>query len=270
MAALTQARQLDFGGCLPADAREAIREELAEDPKATRRVYAALARKVWSLLIERRFDDEIRDWHALLGGVKAKVRRDDVAAAERISALSDLLRESISLADTSPARDMAERPRAKRILGILKREPGFVSRRVLKDEIGIGNSHLSNVLTQLVAHNLIERRDQGKEAEFQLTPFGRQVIRDKVTVRQPEAAEWAITIGFMKESIKAGPSAGLASLFEEPEADFFSTVRLREDVERLTVPMIGLGSADGDYHEPRHMRFLPGHRHAAARAFAGR
>ncbi|MEG8021339.1 hypothetical protein [Sphingomonas aerolata] len=172
MVALVRSRPLDFGAALPEAAREAIRGLLATDPRATRRVYSALARKVWSLLVERRFDAEIRDWHALLHGVKVHIRSSDAVAAERLTALADLLRESISLAETSPAREVATRPRARRILELLQKNDSFVPRRVLMEMLGLKSSHLSNIVTQLVVHGLINRRENGKEAEFRITPLG--------------------------------------------------------------------------------------------------
>ncbi|AQR72908.1 hypothetical protein [Sphingomonas sp. LM7] len=179
MVALTQARGLDFAAASPEAARTAIREALADEPKAARRVYAALAYKVWSLLVERRFDAEIRDWHALLHQVKTHIRSEDMAAAERVTALADLLRESISLSETSPAREVARRPNARRILEMLAKEDGLVPRRKLLDALGLRSANLSNVLTLLLAHNLVERRDKGKEAEFRLTRFGRQMLESE-------------------------------------------------------------------------------------------
>ncbi len=176
MVALMQGRRLDFAGVLPSAARAVISDTLADDPSAGRRVYAALAHKVWTLLIERRFDAEIRDWHALLNQFKAHVRKVDAVSAERATALADLLRESISLSEASPAREVAKRPNARRILQTLHEEGGFVARRRLLDTLEMRSSNLSNVLTQLVAHNLVDRRDKGKEAEFRLTRFGSQVL----------------------------------------------------------------------------------------------
>ena len=118
--------------------------------------------------------------------MKSWVRGSDEAAAERMTALADLLRESINLAETSPAREVAARPRARAILDLLNREDGFVSRGVLLDKLAIGSSHLSNVLTQLMAHNLIERREQGKQAEFALTPLGREIAGGDKPVSRPQ------------------------------------------------------------------------------------
>ncbi|MCL6729192.1 hypothetical protein [Sphingomonas hankyongi] len=184
MPALIRREALDLSDAIPETARLAIREELEQDGRATRRVYAALARKVWSLLVERRFDPEIRDWLALLQNVKARLELDDEAAAERLTALVDLMRESVNLAEISPARSTAERPRARAILERLDRANGFLRRRHLLEDIGIKSAHLSNVLTQLLAHDLVVRRDVGKEAEYQITPLGRELIGgDQAAVR---------------------------------------------------------------------------------------
>lgn len=190
MAAVTRTRSLNFAADLPDEARQAIETLLGQDPGAGRKIYAALAHKVWSLLVERRLDAEIRDWHDLLHGVRARLRESDTAAAERLTALADLLRESISLAQSSPASAVANRPRARGVLDLLDTARGFVPRRRLLEDLALGGSNLSNVLTQLSAHALIERRVRGKEAEYRITPLGRQLIgADGVREDRMEAAE---------------------------------------------------------------------------------
>src|SRR4051794_1040598 len=131
MAEKTRIRRADFAGRAPDEARAAIAEILASEPTATRKIYAGLAHKVWSLLIERRLDGEVRDWHGLLLGVRGTIRASDDAAAERLTALADLLRESLSLAETSPLREVARRPHAWRILGRLADTDGFLPRQTL-------------------------------------------------------------------------------------------------------------------------------------------
>lgn len=202
MAALTRSRNLDLADDLPSEARAKIKSMLESEPQGTRKIYAALARKVWGLLVERRFDDEIRDWHDLVRGAKARMSEADPAVAERLAALGDLLRESISLAQTSPARAVANRPRARSILEILSRSNSTVARRQLLTSLGIGSSHLSNILTQLVAHALVERRGVGKEAEFRITNLGRQLIGADA-VRADVAAGYAESIDKLSARLKS-------------------------------------------------------------------
>lgn len=203
MPAATQSKSLDFAGSMPEESRRAIEALLANEPKASRKIYAALAHKVWSLLVERRFDDEIRDWHDLINGARARIRATDAPSAERLTALADLLRESISLAQTSPAHAVANRPRARSILDILDNAGRYVARRDLLAELQLGSSHLSNVLTQLSAHALIERRGKGKEAEYRITPLGRQLIggdgiRDDPSRQSAPAQSSALTAQIQK------------------------------------------------------------------------
>lgn len=205
MVVLARTRRLDLAGEGPDQARVMIKELLESEPEATRKVYAALAHKVWSLLIERRLDSEVRDWHGLLQNTKAFIHGRDSVAAERITALSDLLRESISLAETSPARDVAQRPQARRILELLQASREFVSRRNLQQRLQLKSSHLSNVLTQLVAHGLVERRDRGKEADFSLTRLGRELVSgiSGPSIREP-VIEWQEFIfGNLVERVKS-------------------------------------------------------------------
>jgi predicted transcriptional regulator len=197
MAVMTRPARLDFSSDEPQAARSVIRKLLSDQPEAARKVYAALAHKVWTLLIERRLDGEVRDWHAVLQAVKAFVAAQDKAMSERMVVLSDLLRESINLAETSPARELAQRPHAASILAILRGAGDYVPRRRLLAELGIGSSHLSNVLTQLVGHSIIERRGKGKEAEFCLTAHGREIMG----CPEPEG-EW--TAGRVAELLRAG------------------------------------------------------------------
>jgi predicted transcriptional regulator len=205
MVALARTRRLDLAGEGPDQARLMIKGLLDSEPEATRKVYAALAHKVWSLLIERRLDSEVRDWHSLLQNTKASIQGRDSAAAERLTALGDLLRESISLAESSPARDVAQRPQARRILELLQASHGFVSRRDLQQRLQLKSSHLSNVLTQLVAHGLVERRDRGKEADFSLTRLGRELVSGVAGPRALEPViEWQEFIfGNLVERVKA-------------------------------------------------------------------
>lgn len=179
MAEQQRIRRADFAGLVPEEARAAIADILAIEPGATRKVYAGLAHKVWTLLIERRLDGEVRDWHGLLLAVRGAIRASDDAGAERLTALADLLRESLSLAETSPLREIAARPHARRILDRLAAEDGFLARQALLTELGLGTSHLSNVLMPLVAHGLIDRRDRGKHAEFALTALGREILEHR-------------------------------------------------------------------------------------------
>lgn len=88
--------RMDFRNSTADEARVIIKEALEANPRATRIAYAALAQKTWLLLTKGATEDEFRDWQNLCEGVRAFIRESDAVAAERLRALSDLLRESIS------------------------------------------------------------------------------------------------------------------------------------------------------------------------------
>lgn len=97
---LQRNRRLDFHGADAETARLEIKEALVKEPTGTRKLYAALAHKTWVLIIQNAPSGELRDWHCLMMACKAFIRECDPEAAERISALADLLRESISSWET--------------------------------------------------------------------------------------------------------------------------------------------------------------------------
>jgi predicted transcriptional regulator len=176
MAVQIRTKPLDFSDDAPDSARAEIKKILAQEPAATRKVYAALAHKVWTLLVERQLGSELRDWHVLLQALRSHFALYDQAAAERMVALSDLVRQSIHLAETSPAADLAKRTHAKRILHSLGTRDGPVLRQELLDALKIKGQHLSNILTQLIANDLIRRETRGKAAAFSLTKLGQEIV----------------------------------------------------------------------------------------------
>lgn len=175
MATMTVPTRIEFSDDLK-EVRSDLRHLLRLEAPISGKIYAALVQKVWTLLIERRLDADIRDWHHILTGIGAALENRDNSVSERLAGFADLLRESISLSETSPAQELAQRPHAKRILEILTAAHGFVPRRKLMDEIKLKSTYLSNVLSQLQLNNLVERKDAGREAEFRITLRGREIM----------------------------------------------------------------------------------------------
>jgi DNA-binding transcriptional ArsR family regulator len=174
MAVLTAPKRLDLQTTDVTLARAAIAQLLKANPSSKNQIYAALVHLVWSLVAERRLEPEIRDWHDLIQRVKGRLVDDDRRMSERLGALADVLRESIHLADTMPATTAAASPRARRVMEALGTE--FIPRRKLLEVTGLGGSNLSNILTKLLVHNLVERRGEGKEGHYRLTPAGAKAI----------------------------------------------------------------------------------------------
>lgn len=176
MAFVNRRSRLDLSEQKPAEARSAIRTFLEDEPGGTRKVYAALLHKIWSLLTEQRLDSEVRGWHVLVQNVRSAIAPRDQAGAERMVVLSDLLRESIHFAESNPVRQLIERPHHKRLLAILAVSGTYVRRQDLQAELGIKTAYLSNIMSDLAKHNLVERRECGKETELRLSLRGKELL----------------------------------------------------------------------------------------------
>lgn len=179
MAALTT-RRFDFAASTPSEARSQINGALKSDVNSAGKIYSALAHRVWATVLERRQDSEVRDWHRLLQNIRSFVKASDLEMSGRFAALADILREQVYFAEISPAKALARRPQAHRILSILKESEGYVPRRKLREHTKLGESHLSNILTSLTGSGLVDRRGAGKEAEFCLTTLGAEIVGKSV------------------------------------------------------------------------------------------
>ena len=223
MAIQIRSTSLDFSDRAPNEARAEIKTLLDREPKSTRRVYAALAHKIWSLLIERRLDSEIRDWHVLLQAMRSYFSAHDEVAAERVVALSDLLRESIVLSETNSAADLAKRAHANRILNLLSERKDSVLKREIMEELNISGQNLSNVLTKLSGNDLIRRETRGKEAAFRLTRLGREIIG-----KEPEVDALHVSIMALLETSRAVPTNGYSAykaMLDSPQNPFGRILR---------------------------------------------
>lgn len=242
MAAPVQTKRIDFGGAAAEEARAEIKAILAREPEASGKVYAALAHKVWTLLIERRLDSDVRNWHVLLQGVRAALRRRDERLAERVAALADLVRESVGLAERSPVDDIARRPHARRILELLAGVDDFMARHRLSEALKIGNSHLSNILVQLIGVGLIERRDRGKEAEFALTARGRELT---APLRDGPDASVKIATQLMRTNVDPVDYAAMIDIGRQAAAEVKNAAYAPVRLSRVA-PMVLPSFADED------------------------
>ena len=96
MTAIKAIRRVSFHGKGAESSRKEIKSILEHDPQASSKIYAALAHKTWILIIQNAPEGELRDWNHLILGVSAFTRSYDEPSANRMMALSGLLRESIS------------------------------------------------------------------------------------------------------------------------------------------------------------------------------
>lgn len=93
---MSHVRRYNFIGMTAVEARDDIRIGLGEAPSDARKVYAALAYRAWGMLVSNAPEGELRDWHCLISAVAVNIRHRDETAYQRLHAVNDLLRESIS------------------------------------------------------------------------------------------------------------------------------------------------------------------------------
>jgi DNA-binding HxlR family transcriptional regulator len=158
-----------------------------------RRVYAALCKWTWRVVIERRLDSELKAWHRLLLDTAARIanestqcdsgappaRLDPIGSAERLRAFADVIRLSAEAGSVSIIEEFVSRSHVVDILHVLLAggaEP--MRREAIKEKLGLGQANLSRVLTLLAANGLVERTAQGRYAVFALTYKGAKLARD--------------------------------------------------------------------------------------------
>lgn len=179
----------------------AIQKNLAAN-KGEGLVYASLCRWAWRAMVERRFGDDLRDWHRLFLDTSARVESDSVVSqgsdwcveldghsvSERLRALADLLRMSVEAMESAPKADLTRRAHVVEILDLLKSAgDGHVGREELKGRLNLRDANLSRVLTLMTIHGLIERQPLGRKAEFCLTSSGRKVLESRTPRLAPVA-----------------------------------------------------------------------------------
>lgn len=186
-------------------ARAEIFEHLGESQDFSS-VYSALLRWTWVAMAERRADNDMRRWHRLLRDVAARTslltdstRAVKVGAqetAERLKALSDLLRISVGMQDRPDRARLLTRAHVPEILQyLLDNKSEAVARSDLQSALGLKTANLSRILTLLVLEGLVDRLPSGRKACFLITAQGERCLIDhqanltdmQVDAESPEA-----------------------------------------------------------------------------------
>src|SRR6478752_1562218 len=85
-------------------------EELLQD------TYLALRAFAWKALDQRRRDPELREWDDLLAAATLMAQHGQPALAERLTALHELLGESVAVSETLAAHDITRRQHVAEVL----------------------------------------------------------------------------------------------------------------------------------------------------------
>lgn len=158
----------------PAEARETLLAILGQPSEALLQdAYLALRAFVWKVLDQRRRDPGLREWDDILcAAATLMAQHGQPALAERLTALHELLSESIAVGETFAVQDVTRRQHVAEVLEFLASRGGEASRSAIGGQLGLGQANLTRVLNLISAAGLIERTTLGKEAVFSLSRQG--------------------------------------------------------------------------------------------------
>jgi len=181
------------------DARSVIERHI-QTSRDFAKPYSALLRWTWLALSERRADDDLRHWHRLILDIAARAGQGgaDTSAtlAERLRALSDMIRVSIGLQTRPDKARLLTRAHVPAILRALdERQPDAVARDELLKAVALKTANLSRILTLLTLEGLVERQTVGRTAHYRITGEGRNHLRQHLArARAPVAAARATDV----------------------------------------------------------------------------
>jgi DNA-binding transcriptional ArsR family regulator len=166
----------------PARAREALLAVFGQpSPELLQDAYLALRAWAWKALDQRRRDPELREWDDILcAAASLMAQHGQPALAERLTALHELVGESIAVGEALAAQDVTRRQHVAEVLDFLAGNGGQASRGAIGAHISLGQANLTRVLNLMTAAGLIERSMLGREAVFRLSRAGRVVPRARL------------------------------------------------------------------------------------------
>lgn len=200
------------------------------------KAYVSLSRWTWRILVERRLDVDLRDWHRLIldfagtlsrreSGTCARSRGErhaplePKAIGERLKAFADLVAEQIRAAEAARPEELTRRAHVAEVLSALAGAPGeHLEREAIKEKSGLKDANLSRLLTLLAANGLVERHARGRNASFRITQRGLAATRHRQEV-DVSAARPPVTIRLAPPSVEP-----------EPEDQWKPDVRIRVKV----------------------------------------
>ncbi|WP_149536744.1 hypothetical protein [Siccirubricoccus phaeus] len=163
----------------PAQAREILLAVFGRpSPDLLQDAYLALRSWAWKALDQRRRDPELLEWDGILRAASCLMaRRGQPALAERLTALSELLAESLAVGETLSVADATKRQHVAEALDLLARCGGHASRSAIGERLSLGQANLTQLLNLMTAAGLVEWTTLGREVAFGLSRGGREARR---------------------------------------------------------------------------------------------
>ncbi|MDO9714084.1 helix-turn-helix transcriptional regulator [Paracraurococcus lichenis] len=158
----------------PVQARKALLAAFGNpSPELLRDTYLVLRSWAWKALDQRRRDPELRDWCDILAAASSSMALNgQPGLAERLTALGELLAESIAVSEALSVHEVTKRQHVVAALEFLERRGGQVNRADIAKHLSLGQANLTRVLNLMSAAGLVDRTTLGKEAVFSLSRAG--------------------------------------------------------------------------------------------------
>lgn len=175
--------------------------------------YDSLVSWLWHVITQRRIDTELRDWHGVLHEISTEsALMGDHASSQRIVALADVLRVSISMEKRESDLPIMGMAHVLDILKVLSRaNQGQLSREVLQKEVGLQTANLSRIVMQMVHAGLVDREKIGKQASFSITERGEAALRGRIAIVRGKPKSVENSAATRRHVRGARPKAGFAS-----------------------------------------------------------
>ncbi|PYE96608.1 hypothetical protein C8J35_1066 [Rhizobium sp. PP-F2F-G38] len=165
-----------LGTLTPKEAQEQIASFRGRlDDSVVERIYTVLKAWAWRAIHDRRRDDELRDWFGVMRVTSkflALEKYDE--ASVMLKAISEMVEESIAVADDTANDQIFERAHMSEALERIREEgESSLERQQLGKALGLKESNLTRVMNVLSNAGLVEGRRVGKTVVYRLTPEGK-------------------------------------------------------------------------------------------------
>ncbi len=127
----------------------------------------------WKALDRRRRDSALREWIDLLNRVEAFFADRFAHLAAKIELLTELLHESLAVAELASPEDLLRRKHVASILTLLRRCEGeWVERVQLMGELDLRPANMTRLMTLLLDVGWVEQAINGREAAYRISAEG--------------------------------------------------------------------------------------------------
>ena len=191
MIANPQLHRIRTGEASPKEARAVVRDLVAAaDPSGYSALYAALRSWTWKAMQTRRFDAELSEWFDVLRGASAATAKRDARVSHYLQGLAHLVDDSLRYGVTHHTALLLTRSHVGEILALVARHNGRIERDRLVEALGLTDSRLSQLLSELTIAGALERQKEGRYARFVLTDTGRELLETWSALRRsPQDAD---------------------------------------------------------------------------------